>query len=184
MIKTLKENIMFKNKYWQVNENNVLFEENIEGKYFRLKPNSIGSVAIIPIDKEGYIHIQDEYRYGIEEYITHIVMGGINKGETPKEAAFKELEEEISLTTNKDLIDLGKIKEMVNIMDNEVHLFVAEEVEEKEDSIEKEYSESFTNKRKIKLEKAFEMAMNGEFKEPLTIIAIMKYYLLKTKNEL
>jgi hypothetical protein len=67
MIKTIKENIVFKNKFWVLKNNDVIFNKNIKGQHVQMASgSSVAGVAVLPIDSDGYIHIQDEYRYGID----------------------------------------------------------------------------------------------------------------------
>ena len=61
-------------------------------------------------------------------------------------------------------------------MNHKCFLFVAENVYPKNDKVS-EITESFANRRKIHIEKAFEMAMNNEFECAATQLLIMKYYL-------
>lgn len=180
MIKTIKENIVFENKFWQVKNNDVVFNNDIEGQHIKMKSGaSIGGVAVLPIDSEGYIHIQEEFRYGLEDYITHIAMGGQLENETKEEAVLKELEEEMGLSTD-ELVYFDYFQEMVNVMDHKLHLFIAKNVYEKS-TRKKEETETFRNKRRIKLEEAYKMAINGEFKCAATQLLIIKYYLSLNK---
>lgn len=175
MIKTLKEINIFENRFWKFNNNKVLFNGKHEGEHIKMKSKGGHGVAILPIDSEGYIHIQDEFRYGIDSYMTHVAMGGIKENYTKEEAALEELEEEMGLSTNK-LTPFGYKRELPNVMDHKCFLFVAEDVYLKNDKVS-EITESFANKRKIHIEKAFEMAMNSEFECGTTQLLIIKYYL-------
>jgi hypothetical protein len=176
MIKTIKENIIFKNNFWEVKNNDVIFNNSVKGQHIKMKSGqSIGGVAVLPIDSEGYIHIQEEFRYGLEDYITHIAMGGQLESETKEEAVLKELEEEMGLSTDS-LIYFDYFQEMVNVMNHKLHLFVATNVFE-QSKRKKEETESFRNKRRIKLEDAYKMALNNEFKCAATQLLIIKYYL-------
>jgi len=176
MIKTVREVVKFENKFWKLNNNEVIFEGKEKGNYVKLKSSALAGVAVLPIDPEGYIYIQEEYRYGIESYMTHIVMGGQTIDETTEEAALKEMQEEIGLSTNNKLISYGFFREMVNIMDQKLFLFVATDVFS-DKSRDKENTEFFKNKRKIKLEDAFLMAMKNEFNCAATELLIIKHFL-------
>lgn len=175
MIKTLKEINVFDNKFWKLNNNEVLFNGKHKGEHVKMESKGGHGVAVLPIDSEGYIHIQDEFRYGIENYMTHVAMGGIKKDSTKEESALEELEEEMGLSSDK-LIPFGYIRELPNVMNHKCFLFVAENVYPKSDKVS-EITESFANRRQIHIEKAFEMAMNNEFECGATQLLIMKYYL-------
>ena len=175
MIKTIKEKTVFNNKYWKFNNNEVIFNGKHNGEHVRMETKGGHGVAVLPIDNKGFIHIQDEFRYGIERYMTHVAMGGIKNGMTKEEGALEELEEEMDLGTDS-LISFGSVREMPNVMDHICYLFVAENVYPKNNK-EADITESFANRRKIHIEKAYEMAMNNEFECGTTQLLIIKYYI-------
>jgi ADP-ribose pyrophosphatase len=55
-----------------------------------------GSVGIIPIDKDGNAILIRQFRYAVGEVLWEIPAGKLDPGESPKDCAIRELEEETS----------------------------------------------------------------------------------------
>jgi 8-oxo-dGTP pyrophosphatase MutT (NUDIX family) len=64
-------------------------------------------VIVVPVDSEGRIVLQRGYKHGSSKVITEFCAGMIDEGETPSEAARRELLEETGYTAQQ-LIKLGK----------------------------------------------------------------------------
>jgi len=63
-------------------------------------------VCVMPLDEDGYVHMVKQYRYAISDVLLEVPAGGIEKGESPEEAAVRELQEEIGKYPG-ELIQLG-----------------------------------------------------------------------------
>ncbi|PKB66991.1 MAG: hypothetical protein BZY81_05835 [SAR202 cluster bacterium Io17-Chloro-G4] len=59
------------------------------------------SICAVPIDEQGNVLMVRQYRKPAETELLEIVAGGIEAGEDPKEAAIRELREEIGHTAGK-----------------------------------------------------------------------------------
>jgi ADP-ribose diphosphatase len=53
------------------------------------------SVGMIPIDRDSYVYLVKQYRHATGKFLLEIPAGKIEKGESPKKAAYRELAEEI-----------------------------------------------------------------------------------------
>lgn len=79
MIKKIKENIIFNNKFFTIYNDDVVFKNKNQGTHLKIQNNTTnGGIAVLPILKNGKVIIQEEYRYGIENYILQVVKGGID----------------------------------------------------------------------------------------------------------
>lgn len=65
-----------------------------------------GAVAIVPIDEHGQVLLVRQYRSGAGKKLLELPAGGLNAGEDPREAAIRELQEEIGYYPD-ELIELG-----------------------------------------------------------------------------
>lgn len=53
------------------------------------------SVGMIPIDRDSYVYLVQQYRHATGKCLLEIPAGKIEKGESPEKAAYRELAEEI-----------------------------------------------------------------------------------------
>lgn len=89
--------------------------------YTRMKE----SVAIIPVDEERQtVGLVYQYRHSIDNWVYEAVAGGIEKGETPEEAAVRELKEEAGFIVKPEhLIALGAVYPVAGTSNEKMHLF-------------------------------------------------------------
>ncbi len=59
------------------------------------------SICAVPIDEQGNVLMVKQYRKPAEAELLEVVAGGIEAGEDPKEAAIRELREEVGHTAGK-----------------------------------------------------------------------------------
>ena len=66
-----------------------------------------GSVVVLPILPDGRVLLVRQYRHAVRQSLWELVAGGIEKGETPRRAAVRELQEEAGYraATVKTLFD-------------------------------------------------------------------------------
>lgn len=174
MIKTKKENLVFSNKFFKIYNDDVEFSGGFLGthlKTFALPTDQ--QIAILPFDSYFNVIIQDEYRYAIKDYITQCVMGGVKENQTFKEAAAMEMEEELSLFSDT-IISIGSFITEPGIMQSKKEAFLAFNCKEKDNSLEKEVSESFINKRKIPFSTLLSMVNNGEIHCATTQMLVLR----------
>ncbi len=82
----------------------------------------------IAATKDGINYfVVDQFRYGIEETITEFPAGKIDAGETPLEAARRELREEIGYEA-KTITPLGKVYSSPAVMSEALYLFTASDL--------------------------------------------------------
>ena len=58
------------------------------------------SICVVPVDAEGNVLMVRQYRKPVDQFLLEVPAGGIEAGETPEEAAQRELQEEIGHTTD------------------------------------------------------------------------------------
>ena len=71
--------------------------------------------------------VVDQFRYGIEDTITEFPAGKIDAGETPLEAARRELREEIGYEA-QTITPLGKVYSSPAILSEALYLFTAQDL--------------------------------------------------------
>ena len=81
-------------------------------------------VSVLPV-RDGKIILQRQYRYPVRSWQWEIPGGFVDDGETPKEAAIRELKEETGYEV-KELHSLGAFHPSFGSTDEKIHLFSAE----------------------------------------------------------
>jgi 8-oxo-dGTP pyrophosphatase MutT (NUDIX family) len=81
-------------------------------------------VNVIPVTADGQVVMIEQFRHGIGETILEIPGGMIDTGETPADAAARELLEETGYAPT-ELVELGRTDPNPAIQNNRVHHFLA-----------------------------------------------------------
>jgi len=93
--KTLSSRIAYQSPYLTVREDKVLTPGGSEGTYSVVE--SKPGVLIIAQTDNDEIYLIESFRYPLQAWRWEIPGGGIDQGDTPLQAAQKELEEELGL---------------------------------------------------------------------------------------
>ncbi len=130
------------------------------------------AVAIIPIDNDENIFLIKQFRRAANKTLIEIPAGIIEKNESEKECAIRELREEIGFFPNK-LHSLGGFYLSPGFCDEYLHLFIAEDLIKNplppDDGEEIEIM-------KVSLEKALNLIDNNTIIDSKTITGILMYY--------
>ncbi len=129
-----------------------------------------GGVAILAIDEAGRLLMEEQYRYAIEQTFTEIPAGKMDKipGETPEEAARRELREETGRTAD-NWEYLGKIYPSPGIVSEVLYLYLATGLREAERELD---SDEFIAVKLVDLETVKKMIADGEISDCKTIAAV------------
>lgn len=140
---------------------------------FREYVRHSGGAAILLIDN-GKVLLVKQFRYAYNKEIYEIPAGKLNKGEDPKTAATRELEEETGYRA--ELVHMADIYPTPGYTDEIIRIYFAQRFEfvgQKLDDGE------FLNCHFIDIETVMKMIENGEITDAKSIIAIYKYLLNK-----
>lgn len=114
-------------KFFNIQSMDIEFSNGEQRQYERLKPNGDGAVLVVPmLDKDTVLMIY-EYSGGTDRYELALTKGKIDAGESPLEAANRELIEEIGYGANK----LSFIKTMTlapGYQSNYTHIVLAQDL--------------------------------------------------------
>jgi len=165
---------VYKNNWIEVVEDSVTNEDNnnelVYGCIYS-KP----AVCVLPIDKEGNVYLNREFKYALNCESILAAGGFIEDGEKPLEAAKRELQEETGIIAKK-WTPVGKIDFFGSISNFNYSLFIAEDLEfGKNDLDENESLEFF----KISLVDAYKMVMDNEISYAGAVTLILKAWELK-----
>ncbi|MDB5226801.1 MAG: hydrolase [Bacteroidota bacterium] len=169
--------VVYDNKWITLTHEKVITPSGTEGIYGKvhLKNHAIG---IIPVDENKNTWLVGQYRYPLEEYSWEIPEGGGLKEEDILESAKRELKEEVGLTANK-WTQICITNTSNSITDETAFLFLAQELSHTE--TEPDETELLQIK-KVSLNEAFSMAMDGEIKDAMSLIALFKLQLMLEKK--
>ena len=109
MIKTIKERVVFLNRFVTVYDNDVAFPDGSTGTYFRTRWNAPHGVAIVPVCDDKVILLEN-YRYAELGWSVEIPQGFGTQGSTPRDDALRELREETGFeaTEIEPLLSIGR----------------------------------------------------------------------------
>jgi 8-oxo-dGTP pyrophosphatase MutT (NUDIX family) len=140
----------------------------------------VPGVAVLPLDKEGFVYLVKQFRYAVGKDCVEAVAGAIDGGEGPEEAARRELHEELGIEA-AEMSALGMVDAITSQADSPSHLFLARGLSFKErDPDDTERLEPV----KVKFDEAVRMAMGGEITQATSAVLIFKAdYFLRREPE-
>lgn len=128
-----------------------------------------GAVVILPVIDRDHICLLKNYRFVIDDTLWECPAGTLEPGEPIEIAAARELAEETGYTATK-WRSLGFLYASPGVLDEKLHLFVAEELTPGAARPEAdEKLEPIT----LRWEEALQMALDGRIKDAKTITAIL-----------
>jgi ADP-ribose pyrophosphatase len=128
-----------------------------------------GVAAVVPIDDDGCIIMVRQYRLAAEDILLEIPAGVTDPGETPEEAANRELAEETGMRAGM-LTKLAEFFVSPGISTEVIHLFLAEDLEEA--PLDGDEDEDIVT-QKVPASTAVLMVEHGEFTDAKTIAGVL-----------
>lgn len=129
-----------------------------------------GGAVIGAINDRDEICLLKQWRHAIGKSIWELPAGCIEVGEPPLETAKRELEEEAGVTAS-EWHDLGKIVSTPGFSDEVLYLYCAKGIS---DGQQKFDDAEIIDTHWIALDKALEMARNGEITDAKTLALLMR----------
>jgi len=167
--KTLSTRTVYENSWIRVREDQVIRPDGRPGIYGVVETPIATGVVALTHDKQVYL--VGQYRYPTNHYSWEIVEGGVAGSETPLEAARRELKEEAGLAAGRWL-QLGDVIHLSNCFSAEVgYLYLATSIEEV--GADPEGTEVLTL-RKVPFEECLALVDNGEIKDAVSIIGLLR----------
>ena len=175
--KTQKITQVYDNPWISLTHEDVIMPSGNEGIYGKIHFKNY-AVGIIPLDAEGNTWLVGQYRYVLDEYTWEIPEGGALIPQLPLDAAKKELAEEVGLAAeNWELI--AKLHNSNSVTDEVAFIYVARNLSETYAQLdETEVIET----KKLPLKDAVKMALNGEITDSMSIVGLLKLYILEQEK--
>lgn len=121
--------LVAQSKLFKIEQIDLTFANGEERIYERMKGSGRGAVMVVPCLNENDMMLVREYAAGTHTYELGFPKGLIDPGETPEEAANRELKEEIGFGANK-LIPLKTLLTAPTYSSAKMHIFIASDLYE------------------------------------------------------
>ncbi|MGB2078502.1 MAG: ADP compounds hydrolase NudE [Vibrio sp.] len=165
----LSKSVAAKSRLFTIESLDLEFSNGELRTYERMKPSQRHAVMIVPVTAQGDLLLIREYGAGTERYELGFPKGLIDAGETPEQAANRELKEEIGKGANQ----LTPLKEVIlapSYFSSKMVLFLAQDLyDEKLEGDEPEELEVV----RWPINQAQELFTHLDFSEARSISALM-----------
>jgi 8-oxo-dGTP pyrophosphatase MutT (NUDIX family) len=168
---TVASQRVYDNPWISVREDRVIRPDGEPGIYgvVHFKNIAVGVLAV----EEGQLYLVGQYRYPLKKYSWEIPEGGCPEGEEPLFAARRELKEETGLEATRWRM-LGEAYLSNSVADEYAVWYLATGLVSRERQPE---GAERLDVRRLPLDEALDMALNGEITDALSLVAIMSYVL-------
>ncbi|MBE6812850.1 MAG: NUDIX hydrolase [Ruminococcaceae bacterium] len=134
----------------------------------------VGAACVVPVDTDGNVIIEKQFRYPFNAVLTEIPAGKLDSKEEPHlQAALRELKEETGYTAEK-MIYLGEYYPTCAYSDETIHMYLATGLQQGEQNLD---DDEFVGVEKVPLKTLVDRIMAGEIKDGKTQTALLKAYL-------
>ena len=174
-------------EYEELFEKQLTCEEEFKGKVLHVTldtvklPNGnsatrevvrhIGAVCVVPVDENGNVVMERQFRYPIDSVISEIPAGKLDDpAEDRLSAAKRELREETGYTAD-EWTDLGIYHPAPAYSDEKITIYLAKGLHKGERSLDED---EFLNVELVPLKKLAEDVMAGKITDGKTQVAILK----------
>ena len=130
-----------------------------------------GAAAMLAFDEKGKVILVKQHRYP-HGYVLEIPAGTLDKGESAKKCALREIKEETGYTAKK-MIPILKYYPSVGYNKEVIHCFLASGLKKSGDL--KLDDDEIISVVKMDLKKLIQMIKNGKIIDSKTICAVMTY---------
>lgn len=139
----------------------------------------VGAACVVPVDKNGNVIIEKQFRYPFGKILIEIPAGKLDSKEEPHlQAALRELKEETGFAA-EEMVYLGEFYPTCAYSDEVIHMYLATGLTKGEQKLD---DDEFVSVEAMHLKELVERIMKGEIPDGKTQTAILKAYLyLKNK---
>ncbi|NQX97293.1 MAG: NUDIX hydrolase [Flavobacteriales bacterium] len=177
--KTLKSEVKYNNPWIKITEHQTVNAAGGDGIYGVVHYKNI-AIGIIPLDEDYNTWLIGQYRYPLQQYSWEICEGGGFHQDNVLDSAKRELHEELGIKANnwKSILNIHLSN---SVSDEEGVIYIAKNLTYH--TPEPEEGEVLQI-RKLPFNEVYEMVMNGELTDSLTVAGILKAKILIDKGEI
>jgi ADP-ribose pyrophosphatase len=176
---TLKSEIKYDNNWINVTEHDVINPNGGKGIYGEIHYKNL-AIGIIPLDENQNTWLVGQYRYPLKAYSWEIPEGGGAHGVDPLISAQRELEEETGLKA-KNWVEIQRMHLSNSVSDELAIIFVAQNLAQ--GLAMPEETEQLSIK-KLPFDEVYNMVLNGEITDSMSVAGILKLKLLLLNGNL
>lgn len=139
--KVLRSHSVFRNRWVRIREDVLQFSDGSVGPWYVREVGNVG--RIFCLTKEGKIILVRMYKPGAGKVVTEIPTGLVDKGESPKATAIRELREEAGYAVRpQDVEELGVYEISPTETQGKVHLYFGKNAVRKGSPMKNPHEES------------------------------------------
>lgn len=167
--KTKTATTVYENPWIKISHEEVITPKGTDGIYgvVHFKNTAIG---VVPIDNEGNTWLVKQSRYTLNQYTWEIPEGGCPQGESPLNAAKRELEEEVGLQANS-WQELMTVHLSNSVTDEVCIIFIARDLYAGQQQLEATEDIEY---KKVPLKEAIAMVKRGEITDGPSVVALLR----------
>lgn len=177
--KTLSARDVYDNPWIGLTEYQVTNPSGKPGIYGKVHYKNI-AIGVVAVDTAGNTYLVGQFRYVLDAYSWEIPEGGCPLGTNPLESAKRELREETGLTANRWTL-LQRLHLSNSVSDEEGLIYLAEDLHQGAPSPED--TESDIQVKKLPLQEAVQMALDGRITDSMSIIGLLRCVMRLDKNK-
>jgi len=175
---TLSSEEKYDNNWIKVTEHQVINPSGGKGIYGEVHFKNI-AIGILPLDESLNTWLVGQYRYPLKAYSWEIPEGGGPLDTDPELSAKRELLEETGLSTAK-LTEIQRMHLSNSVSDELAIIYLAQDLTQGE--AEPEETEDL-QLIKVPFSKAYQMVLDGEITDSMSVAAILKVHILLQAGE-
>jgi len=177
--KTLSNEVKYDNSWIKVTENKTINASGGQGIYGVVHYKNI-AIGIIPLDENYNTWLVGQYRYPLKQYSWEICEGGGLHSIDVLDSAKRELMEELGIEA-KSWTQIMDIHLSNSVSDERGEIFIAKELNYFKPAPEEG---EVLQVKKLTFNEAYQMVINGEITDSLSVAGILKTKLLIDKKEI